>query len=68
MKGIYSLLANLLYGTGMRIMQCVHLRVNQYAVLGKELDSLPTQQINLQVLKQKLDQREKLGFIRKQHI
>lgn len=27
MKGIYSLLANLLYGTGMRIMECVRLRV-----------------------------------------
>ena len=28
MKGIYSLLANLLYGMGMRIMECVRLRVN----------------------------------------
>jgi integron integrase len=27
MNGIYSLLANLLYGTGMRIMECVRLRV-----------------------------------------
>jgi integrase len=27
MKGVYSLLANLLYGTGMRIMECVRLRV-----------------------------------------
>jgi integron integrase len=27
MKGIYSLLTNLLYGTGMRIMECVRLRV-----------------------------------------
>ncbi len=27
MKGVYGLTANLLYGTGMRIMECVRLRV-----------------------------------------
>ncbi|MDD5274945.1 MAG: integron integrase [Methylovulum sp.] len=27
MKGIYALMANLLYGTGMRLMECVRLRV-----------------------------------------
>lgn len=28
MSGVYGLMANLLYGTGMRLMECVRLRVN----------------------------------------
>ncbi len=27
MSGVYGLMANLLYGTGMRLMECVRLRV-----------------------------------------
>jgi integron integrase len=70
MNGIYSLLANLLYGTGMRIMECVRLRVkdvdfDRYEILvrdgkgGKDrVTMLPA--LTIAPLKQHLEQRQAL--------